>query len=143
MSNSFSQTEISEMTDLLTEFGSARETIDFDHDSESIAVLTGRIRGQLLEAISTDKVSLGELARRLRVSKSAVSRHLRGDGDLRISTAVLLAKALGRHWAITLRKDVPERRTNWPGPTDILGRPTVAGGGEGKLNRAGDLRAWG
>ena len=75
-------------------------------NSEEMAAhrLFGLFRVQLKEAIDTDAVAVGALARRLHVSPSAVSRFLHGDGDLKASTAALFAHVLGREWNVSLDK---------------------------------------
>lgn len=84
-----------------------------DEEAEEIADLLGMIRGQLLAAAKEDGVSVREMARRLGVSAAAVSRQLRSYRDLRVSTAVLLARALKRHWSVRLEKATqPAPRAN-------------------------------
>ncbi len=84
-----------------------------DEEAEEIAGVLGTIRGQLLAAAKEEGVSTREIARRLGVSGAAVSRQLRSDRDLRVSTAVLLARALKRHWSVQLEKvSQPSRQTN-------------------------------
>jgi DNA-binding transcriptional ArsR family regulator len=68
----------------------------------AIAVLTARARGEILAAAREAGVGVRELARRLGVSPAAVSRHLRSEGDMRLSTAALFACALGLEWRIRL-----------------------------------------
>lgn len=67
--------------------------------------LTG-IRGQLVAEMDEQGVGIRELARRAGVAASAVSRFLKSEGDMHVSTAVLLAQALEREWKITLRKAI-------------------------------------
>src|SRR6516162_10444928 len=68
----------------------------------AIAVLTARTRGEIVTAASEAGVGVRELARRLGVSAAAVSRHLRSEGDMRLSTAALFADALGHEWRLGL-----------------------------------------
>lgn len=75
-----------------------------DAEAEAIAGVLGTIRAQLLAAAREQGVSTREMARRLGVSAVAVSRQLRSDRDLRVSTAVLLARALDRRWSVQLGK---------------------------------------
>ena len=75
-----------------------------DAEAEAIAGVLGTIRAQLLAAAREQGVSTREMARRLGVSAAAVSRQLRSDRDLRVSTAVLLARALDRRWSVQLGK---------------------------------------
>jgi DNA-binding transcriptional ArsR family regulator len=71
-------------------------------DDIDVASATRRIRAQLQAAAAKAGVGVRELAARLKVSPSAVSRHLRSDGDIRVSTAVLLAGALDMKWEMKL-----------------------------------------
>lgn len=88
-----------------------------DEEAEEIARVLGTIRRQLLAAAKEEGVSTREMARRLGVSAAAVSRQLRSDHDLRISTAVLLARALKRHWNIELGTP---RQPSWPRNVEVL-----------------------
>ena len=88
-----------------------------DAEAEDIAGILGTIRAQLLAAAKAEGVSTREMARRLGVSAAAVSRQLRSDRDLRVSTAVLLARALNRHWSVQLGK------RGQPSPQANLGAP--------------------
>jgi DNA-binding transcriptional ArsR family regulator len=76
--------------------------INPDLADTAIAVLTARTRGEIVTAASEAGVGVRELARRLGVSAAAVSRHLRSEGDMRLSTAALFASALGLEWRIKL-----------------------------------------
>jgi DNA-binding transcriptional ArsR family regulator len=69
-----------------------------------IAHTTRSIRRQLKAAAESKGIGIRELAKRLGVSPPAVSRHLSSDGDLRISTAVLLADAMELEWKFSLTK---------------------------------------
>ncbi len=111
MSTDLSPTEASELDEMLAEFGAAVGWPDVDPDMREVAGVAAHVRGLLAEATAREGMSISDIARRLNVSKSAVSRHLRSDGDIRISTAVLLARALGRHWTIDL---VPGNATASP-----------------------------
>lgn len=71
-------------------------------DDMAVATATRRIRAQLQAAAAKAGIGVRELANRLTVSPSAVSRHLRSEGDIRVSTAVLLAGAMGMRWEMTL-----------------------------------------
>jgi DNA-binding transcriptional ArsR family regulator len=73
-----------------------------DFDDTAIAVLTARARGEIVASAKQAGVGVRELARRLGVSAAAVSRHLRSEGDMRLSTAALFASALGLEWRIGL-----------------------------------------
>ena len=88
-----------------------------DAEAEDIAGALGTIRAQLLAAAREKGVSTREMARRLGVSAAAVSRQLRSDRDLRVSTAVLLARALDRRWSVQLgKRGQPSPRANLSAP---------------------------
>lgn len=94
------------------------------------AAVSGCVRGQILAAMNEDHVGVRELARKLGVSPSAVSRQLRSEGDIRISTAVILAHALGREWKMILQN------TMHNGPVSISHNAT----GVINANVVGDFR---
>lgn len=73
-----------------------------DPVGRGLGALTQNMRGQLMAAMKADEVGVRDLGRALGISPSAVSRFLRSAGDLKISTAVLLAHALGRRWNVEL-----------------------------------------
>ncbi len=75
-----------------------------------IAAQVGHVRGQILAAMNDQNVGVRELARRLNVSASAVSRQLKSEGDMRISTAILLAYALEREWTMNLQNTINSAR---------------------------------
>ena len=87
---------------LIALVGAGTATPIRDAEAEDIAGILGMIRAQLLAAAKAEGVSTREMARRLGVSAAAVSRQLRSDRDLRVSTAVLLARALNRRWSVQL-----------------------------------------
>ncbi len=70
---------------------------------ESVLKQIAIIRKELLEALANDGVGVNELARRLHLAPSSVSRTLNNHGDMNISTAILYAAALGRVWSFKLR----------------------------------------
>ena len=90
------------LDDIAALLGGPVEPVVPDPDELAILLAVQRIRGLLLEAAQRDGVGVNQLASRLKVSPSAVSRVLRSEGDMRVSTAVLFALALGRQWAFTL-----------------------------------------
>lgn len=69
-----------------------------------IASTARDVRGQILAEAQTQDVGVRELARRIGVSPSAVSRHLRAEGDFRISTAVIFANALNCNVRVTIQQ---------------------------------------
>ena len=102
MSHISSPTDQAALAELRELFGTAEEVTRCDPKMLAAATLAAEIRGRLVAAMQADHVNVTELAKRLGVSKSAVSRHLNSDGDIRITTAALLAHALGREWKVDL-----------------------------------------
>jgi hypothetical protein len=82
--------------------GKVTQAPQIDPSDLEVAVVVGRIRGQILAAAESEGIGVREIARRLKVSAAAVSRQLRSEGDMRVSTAVTLARALGQRWHFTL-----------------------------------------
>ena len=105
MSQILSQTELSALADMQAEFGVVDHLPKIDPAMREVAAVVAHVRALLAEATQQDKVGVTELAGRLGVSKSAVSHQLRSDADMRLGTAVLLARALGRKWDINLVSD--------------------------------------
>ena len=48
-----------------------------------------------------------DLAQACGVSKAAISRQMNSDGDIKVGTLAIIARALGREVEITLRKSTP------------------------------------
>jgi AcrR family transcriptional regulator len=88
--------------DLRSLLGGPVRKLELDHREVAAAVLSARARGEIVAAAKEAGVGVRELARRLGVSAAAVSRHLRSDGDMRLSTAALFADALGYEWQLAL-----------------------------------------
>ena len=103
-------------------FGPPVEPIPPDEKELEVAMLLQTIRLLLSEATEEDNVGVNQLALRLGESPSVVSRMLRSEGDMRVSTAVLCAHALGRIWDIKLRKAHAPHGANhhWPVVVDAL-----------------------
>lgn len=99
-----SDTDLSH-AELTAMFGGKAEAIETNPDEIEVSLALQSIRKQLLEAADNDHVGVSQLARRLHISPSAVSRALSGESDMRISTAVLYARALGRRWDVSLTVD--------------------------------------
>lgn len=72
---------------------------DAEKKERLLARYVSALRGQLLARMKERNISMTELAKRIGVSKNAVSRHLAGEGDMRFSTAISLAYALGEEWS--------------------------------------------
>jgi DNA-binding transcriptional ArsR family regulator len=83
-------------------FGEVEGEPQVDPDQRSAANFVAHIRGLLAEATHDEKLSVSNLANLLGISKAAVSRHLRSDGDIRASTMSHFAKALNRRWELNL-----------------------------------------
>lgn len=91
--------EIAEM------FGGEAGDITPDAEELEVTLALQSIRSQLIELAERQKVNGSRLARRLHISPAAVSRTLGGESDMKVSTAVLYARALGHRWDITLVPD--------------------------------------
>ena len=95
--------------------GEVTRAPQIDPSDLEIAVALGRVRGQILAAAKRDGIGVRELARRMNISASAVSRQLSSEGDMRFSTAILLARALGQRWNFSLSpRDAPSHATESP-----------------------------
>lgn len=84
-------------------FGSRVEPIPPDDREMELALVLRRLRSLLIEAAEKRGVGVTELASRLEISPSVVSRMLRSEGDMRVSTAVEWAHALDFAWDFILR----------------------------------------
>lgn len=82
--------------------GKVTKAPQIDPSDLEVAVAVGRVRGQILAAAKKEGIGVREIARRMKISASAISRQLRSEGDMRFSTAILLARALGRRWHFSL-----------------------------------------
>lgn len=109
-------------------FGEPVKPTPVDEDEMQVALVLRQIRSLLAEAADSEKVGVTELASRLNVSPSVVSRMLRSEGDMRVSTAVMWAQALGRVWDINLCKARTEAfGVNHPMATTINNAISVSG----------------
>lgn len=86
-------------------FGSTVEQVAPDDDELRVALVLRAIRSLLAEAAQEEGIGVTQLASRLNVSPSVISRMFRSEGDMRVSTATLCAHALGRSWEFHLRKN--------------------------------------
>ena len=100
-----SQAEQEALHSLRSLFGEAAGKPQIDPDSLAAAELARHIRGLLAEATHEEKLSITDLAKRIGVSKSAVSRHLNSDGDIRASTMAIIGRALGRKFVVDLVRE--------------------------------------
>jgi hypothetical protein len=91
--------------ELIEMFGGKAGPIETDPDELEVSLALQMVRGQLVDAAEEDKVGVTNLARRLHISPSAVSRTLGGESDMRVSTMVLYARALRRRWDFQLLED--------------------------------------
>jgi hypothetical protein len=96
--------------------GKVTKAPQIDPSDLEIAVALGRVRGQILAAAKRDGIGVRELARRMKISASAVSRQLSSEGDMRLSTAILLARALGQRWHFSLSPRDAASHTNESSP---------------------------
>lgn len=85
-------------------FGKPVDPIPPDAREMELALVLRRIRSLLIDAAADRGVGVKNLAARLDVSPSVVSRMLRSEGDMRVSTAVEWAYALGFAWDFNLRE---------------------------------------
>lgn len=86
-------------------FGGEVGTVETNADETEVSLALNTIRDHLIAAAKEDGVGVNQLAHRLDISPSSVSRFLGGDGDVRVSTVVLYGRALGRKWDFSLHKD--------------------------------------
>jgi Helix-turn-helix len=86
-------------------FGGQVEEIHPEDDLLEVQLALRTIRDHLLSVAERDGVGVNQLARRLDISPSSVSRFFSSDGDIRVSTAVLYARALGCYWDFELSGD--------------------------------------
>lgn len=86
-------------------FGGPAREIQADSDSLEVELALRTVRALLMEAAEDDKIGVNQLARRLHISPSSVSRFFGNDGDFHLSTAVLYGHALGRRWDFSLLRD--------------------------------------
>jgi hypothetical protein len=84
-------------------FGAPVEAIEPDSGELELSLVLNRIRALLMHAANHEGVGVNELATRLGVSPSVVSRLFRSESDMRVSTAVEWAHALGYVWDFNLR----------------------------------------
>lgn len=106
MSKILSHAENGEVSsDLEDILGGKFSDLEADKVERLVVGVARCMRRLIADAMETDRVGVRELARKMKISPAAVSRQLRSEGDLRISTAVMLADALGRHWNISLEND--------------------------------------
>lgn len=85
-------------------FGSPARAIEVDEDELEIVLLCKHVRHELFERAMQLGVGVNDLARKLNVSPAVVSRFFSNEGDMRLSTAVLFARALDCEWTFTLKE---------------------------------------
>jgi Trp operon repressor len=107
MSNTLSPINPETHAELAELMGGDFEAMNINEEERIIAGLVASVRGQIVAAMHQDNVGVRQLSRELGVSAAAVSRHLNAEGDMRFSTAALLAHALHRHWSVNLVPDRP------------------------------------
>lgn len=73
-----------------------------DARAEAYAELLGELRGLLAEAMAANGVSRAEMARRLGVRPSVVTRVMDPAADILASTIFDLAWAMGKRWRVSL-----------------------------------------
>ncbi len=88
---------------------------DIDARSRKAGRLIGRIRSELLKALTEEKragLTQQELARRLEVGRSALNRQLSGESNLSLRSLADLAWALDREIDFELRRPVESAGQN-------------------------------
>jgi transcriptional regulator with XRE-family HTH domain len=86
-------------------FGGVAPNIESNNDEREVQLALRTVRDCLLETAERDNVGVNQLAKRLDISPSSVSRFFSSEGDIRVSTAVLYARALGCLWNFSLYPD--------------------------------------
>jgi transcriptional regulator with XRE-family HTH domain len=87
-------------------FGGDVGTIETNADELTVGIGLATMRDCIVDAAQKDGVGVNQLARRLGISPSSVSRFLSGEGDALISTMISYGRALGREWSFMLRRDL-------------------------------------
>jgi transcriptional regulator with XRE-family HTH domain len=96
---------------------------DIDARSRKAGRLIGRIRSELLKALTEEKragLTQQELARRLELGRSALNRQLSGESNLSLRSLADLAWALDREIAFELRRPVEPAGQNIAPETSTL-----------------------
>lgn len=117
-------------------FGDHVEEAHPDPREIEVALTLDKIRDLLKEAAEEESVGINDLARRLDVAPSSVSRFFSSEGDMRVSTIVLYALALGRsfhpslshahvHGSNSLHMHVVQDH-GWPGSATTTAGPEVS-----------------
>ncbi len=83
-------------------FGGLASSIETNNDEREVQLALRTVRDCLLEAAERENVGVNQIAKRLGISPSSVSRFFSGEGDIRVSTAVVYARALGCLWNFSL-----------------------------------------
>ena len=90
-----SQAEITEI------FGGEVQPIEVDPQELEVGLALEHVRSQVVECMQRYDVGTVQLADRLHVHPSSVSRFLGSGGDMKVSTAVQYGRALGQTCTIT------------------------------------------
>jgi hypothetical protein len=96
---------------------------DIGARSRKAGRLIGRIRGELLKAVTEEKragLTQQELARRLEMRRSVLNRQLSGESSLSLRSLADLAWALDREIAFELRRPVEAAGQNIAPETSTL-----------------------
>jgi ribosome-binding protein aMBF1 (putative translation factor) len=85
----------------------------------------GRVRSELLQALSEEKVASGltqqALAQKLQVHRSVINRQLSGEANLTLRSVADLAWALNREITFELRRPADEAGQNYVAETSTIG----------------------
>lgn len=104
MSNSLSPHDKNVLEELTKLLGVVKNEPKRDYDEEAAYKLINEARGLLMEAINDDRIKRSELARRLNVNPSLVTRFFKSGNDMKVSSLAFMARAIGREWKLQLIK---------------------------------------
>lgn len=105
MSNNLSPRdgEMSVITEFSNLLGGTEEIApERDYEEEYVQLIINRCRGLLMEAVKNDDIKPSDLANRLNVDRSLVTRFFHSGRDMKVSTLAIMARALDRRWIIEL-----------------------------------------
>ena len=92
--------------EILEIFGGEVQPIESDAQELEVGLALHSIRNQLATTAAHANIGTVQLAKRAGVAPSAVSRFLSSEGDMKVSTAILYARALGHRWDFALSPDI-------------------------------------
>lgn len=101
--------------------GDSHVEIERDLEEEYVAETINRARGLLARALAEEKMSPAALARKMNVDRSLVTRFFKSQGDMKMSTLALFARALNRKWIIDLEVSQQKKFGNYFPPVCTSG----------------------